>query len=75
MTSVATPPAVRAREDQGIRDALLELAGPMPRSRRELFADVRDEWGWEPTGRLRGQLRRLVRAGRMRREGGGFVRR
>jgi len=75
MTSVATPAAVRAREDEGIRDALLEVAGPAPRTRQELFAEVRDEWGWEPAGRLRRQLGRLVRAGRLRRQAGGFVRR
>jgi hypothetical protein len=69
------PPEVRAREDQGIRDALLEVAGPLPRTRQELFAEVRDEWGWEPAERLRRQLWRLVRAGRLRREGAGFVRR
>jgi hypothetical protein len=62
-----------ARERHSLADALVELAGPEPRTVEELHAAAVEEWGSCTLDQVAAQLRALRGAGFVRPEVGGYV--
>ena len=57
-----------------LREVLLDLMTDEPQSWRDLAAGAREHWGPASAVRVTVQLRELIRDGRVKREGNGYVR-